>query len=107
MFNRYDLNNSLDSYEYVLESEAARTRARQARKVRLAELLRGSASAAKPQVVMISGALAIATASFLGVMLTSAPVRLGRVTGPVCAERREPLKLSSRRPPRCRERRRT
>ena len=74
MFNLYGLNNSVESYEYVLESEAARAKARHARKVRLAELLATSVSAAKPRVVMISGALAIATTSFVGVMLVSAPV---------------------------------
>ena len=74
MFNPYDVNSSLGSYEEVLEAAAARARARHARQILFAELLATFGSAATRPVVVFSAALA-AAASLIAVMLDRLPLR--------------------------------
>ena len=74
MFNPYDVNSSLGSYEEVLEAATTRARARHARQIFFAELLATFGSAAKPRVVVFSAALA-AGASLVAVMLNRLPLR--------------------------------
>ena len=74
MFNPYDVNSSLGSYEEVLEASTTRARARHARQIFFAELLATFGSAAATPVVVFSAALA-AAAKVIAAMLDRLPLR--------------------------------